>query len=367
MSIKIVDAPMGFGKTSAMINYMRRAADTERFVFVTPYLEEVERIKMACPENHFKVPSDHTDGDPAAKPVSKLVDFKKFVQNRENVVTTHALFKHFDDETVNLIQENHYTLVMDEVMDIVSQYPITEHDCKLLGEKFVDIEPDGSWKWRESERNYTGKFDEEKELCRRHALWRYADHIAMQMFPKQIFQVFDDIYILTYLFKAQKQRCYFDFMRLNYQYLWVTGDKPYNYQLSDRPVDYKMSWVKDAIHICDKAKFNQIGNKETSFSAAWFDKNAKTAGKQLGNHTRQYFETYLNVRTNAAMWTCYKSKATGKQRISVRNFTTSFVPCNIRATNDYRDRTALAYLVNRYLSPVEKQFFLANEIRWYEI
>ena len=68
----------------------------------------------------------------------------------------------------------------DAVMDMVHQYPTTTHGCKLLTEKFVDMEPDGSWKWRESERNCIGKFDEEKELCRRHALWRYADRIAVQ-------------------------------------------------------------------------------------------------------------------------------------------------------------------------------------------
>ena len=32
----------------------------------------------------------------------------------------------------------------DAVKDIVHQYPMTEHDCKLLTEKFADSKPNGS-------------------------------------------------------------------------------------------------------------------------------------------------------------------------------------------------------------------------------
>lgn len=46
MSIYVLDAPMGTGKTSAMINYMREAPEEERFVFVTPFLTDTERINL---------------------------------------------------------------------------------------------------------------------------------------------------------------------------------------------------------------------------------------------------------------------------------------------------------------------------------
>lgn len=46
MAIHVIDAPMGAGKTSAMINYMREAPASEHFVFVTPFLTEAERINL---------------------------------------------------------------------------------------------------------------------------------------------------------------------------------------------------------------------------------------------------------------------------------------------------------------------------------
>ncbi len=39
------------------------------------------------------------------------------------------------------------------------------------------------------------------------------------------------------------------------------------------------------------------------------------------------------------------------------------MPCTIRATNDYAHCTAMAYMVNRFLNPVEKQFFLSHDIQ----
>jgi len=42
-SIKIVDAIMGAGKTSAAINLINNNPD-KLFLFVTPYLSEVDRI-----------------------------------------------------------------------------------------------------------------------------------------------------------------------------------------------------------------------------------------------------------------------------------------------------------------------------------
>lgn len=46
-NIKVVDSIMGSGKTSAAINLMNNASKDENFIFITPYLNEVERIKKA--------------------------------------------------------------------------------------------------------------------------------------------------------------------------------------------------------------------------------------------------------------------------------------------------------------------------------
>ena len=47
--VKIVDAMMGAGKSSAAINYIKRSKGEEKFLIITPYLREVERYKTECP------------------------------------------------------------------------------------------------------------------------------------------------------------------------------------------------------------------------------------------------------------------------------------------------------------------------------
>ena len=49
MQVNIVDAIMGTGKTSAAINYINSSDDDIRFLYITPYLSEVDRVINSCP------------------------------------------------------------------------------------------------------------------------------------------------------------------------------------------------------------------------------------------------------------------------------------------------------------------------------
>ena len=52
---------MGSGKTESAITQMNEDLDS-RYIFVTPYLSEVERIKNGCPERDFVDPQDCGEG-----------------------------------------------------------------------------------------------------------------------------------------------------------------------------------------------------------------------------------------------------------------------------------------------------------------
>ena len=68
--INIVDAMCGIGKTSAAINYINASPEDQRFLYITPYLDEVERIITSCPKKHFVQPHDYG---------SKLRDIKRLL------------------------------------------------------------------------------------------------------------------------------------------------------------------------------------------------------------------------------------------------------------------------------------------------
>ena len=54
MDIKICDAIMGAGKTSAAINYMNDSQG--KFIFITPYLKRVRQNYRQLPNKEFQVP-----------------------------------------------------------------------------------------------------------------------------------------------------------------------------------------------------------------------------------------------------------------------------------------------------------------------
>ena len=80
--VLIVDGIMGCGKTSAMINYVNNAPDNVRFLYITPYLTEVERIKEECKDKNFK------DPDTKNKDGSKVTSLETLLTLRENIVST---------------------------------------------------------------------------------------------------------------------------------------------------------------------------------------------------------------------------------------------------------------------------------------
>ena len=81
MDIKICDAIMGAGKTSAAINYMNDSQG--KFIFITPYLKECDRIIDNCPIKNFKSPKD--------KPRSKLLNLH-FLWSEGSTSPVHTLF-----------------------------------------------------------------------------------------------------------------------------------------------------------------------------------------------------------------------------------------------------------------------------------
>lgn len=45
-----------------------------------------------------------------------------------------------------------------------------------------------------------------------------------------------------------------------------------------------------------------------------------------------------------------------------KGYTKGFIACNLRASNKFKSRTAIAYPVNRYISPVFIRFFENNGV-----
>ena len=109
--IKVCDAFMGAGKTSASVNYMN-AHPEKKFLYITPYIGETERIRNDCRELDFWLPNNHLE----EYEFTKRGHLKQLVSEGRNVSITHALFRLCDADTANIIREQGYTIIIDEVV-----------------------------------------------------------------------------------------------------------------------------------------------------------------------------------------------------------------------------------------------------------
>lgn len=355
--VYIIDEIMGRGKSIAAINYMNTHPD-ERFLYITPYIDEINnRIIPSCPDRQFVTPESTKYG-------TKTRHLKMLMNKGLNIASTHSLFMRFDEEMIDICRNQNYTLIMDEVSDVVTEYKISVEDRNTLLEKYVDVDEETNLlKWRESALKYSGKFSDEKRLCDIGCLGKYGDDIMIWLFPVQAFNAFNNIYILTYMFDAQIQRYYYDYYQLPYTYWYVNGNDIDTYRFSDTPeknpviVDYSK-----LIHVYQNEKLNAIGNRDGDLSKTWYMRNCQSGNvvvKKLKDNLFNYFHNIMKSPTRKNLWTTFKDY---RQQISGNGYARAYIPSNTRATNNYRSRNILAYPINKYLHVYIKNFFIMNNI-----
>lgn len=355
-NVKIVDAVMGSGKSQGIINYINSSDEEEKFLVITPYLDEIDRYKKSCSSKNFKTPkfnNSHT----------KLDDIKKLIDRKENIISTHALFQKFDNELIDMCRAVNYTLVMDEVTNVIDEYYLSKQDFELLKNTYVDIDPETMQLiWKKEYKDYFGKFDNEKRLCELGSLVCYGNNLMVWLFPIETFNSFRNIYILTYRFDLQMQKYYYDYYNLPYTYLSVVGDSmdSYHFVVFNKDINKLKYDYKKLIHICEIEKLNMIGDREADLSKTWYIRNKTNSSMMiLKNNISNFFR---HIRTDCSsdnIWTTFKDF---HYLLKGKGYTKGFLPLNSRATNEYKDRTSIAYPVNRYLNPFVKNFFISNNI-----
>lgn len=365
--IKIVDTMMGSGKTSAAINMINENKDT-RYIFITPYLTEIERIKVNCPDQYFYSPENYNEKGEFSYKMDSLI---QLLQDGKNIASTHALFKSINIEMTKWIKEYGYALILDEVMDVISDIPLKKADQKILLEQnMITIDENDFIHWNNKDYGcYDGKFEEIKHMANNNSLMQYSGTSLIWTFPSDVFKAFDEVYILTYLFDGQVQKYYFDLHQISYEKWTVEikgfGEPYYQFkkgQDHSRELQIR-TMLKSKINIYE-GKLNKIGEgckNDTNLSKSWYEnKKNKDSIKVLTNNLDNYFRNILKVKSKELIWTTFKDN---QATLANKRYTKSFLSCNIRATNDYADRKCVAYTINRYLRPQVTKFFAHYNIK----
>lgn len=358
-TIRIIDSIMGSGKTTYVIEEMNRNK-AKRYIYVTPFLDETNRIKSQCPELNFKLPSDT---------FSKTASFEDLVKSGHNIAMSHALFARakFSKATFNCIKEFGYDLILDEELECIEADDLTKSDSQLLISKnTISIENGGRVVWRDP--SYTGKFKETRRSVESGSLYSLGSDKYIWLLSTDLLDCFENITIVTYLYKYS----------LLYEYLKLKGFNPNFFYVQDgtlkpgQPDNSRiLADIRSKISIYE-GPLNRIGDHPSALSASWYRENSRNGGKLkvLLNNAYNYLHNIVHGNADNSMWSVFKGAdgrvktETEKDRRKqvVQYFVSSELPCNARATNLYKDRTNLAYLCNLYLHPFQTEYFAKHDV-----
>lgn len=357
--VSVCDAIMGSGKSSACIEYMNRHPE-KKYIYITPYLDEANRIKQGCPKLYFYEPSKQS----AETRHSKILDTVKRIGEGRNIASTHEAFSYYTPDMIELIRENHYTLMIDESVNVLQQENEDPGNIEVLVE--------GGYVARDGEsysltgKEFPGSFC--KDFMRRlksRELYHvsgdnYKSDYYFWVLSSEFLLAFDDVIIMTYLFHGHDMCMMMELSGIEFNYICVEHDENgYHFcdKLSEAPA-YTRDLI-NKIHIFDNDKLNEIGDDRCSLSMTWF---ANRENKdQLKRNIRMYFEYYMKeFASHERLFGTYKDCISD---IGRRGYMNSGLVFNSRATNDYADKHVLVYAANLFYDGGRKTFFSERGMR----
>lgn len=348
-TITVVDARMGRGKSSAAIRYMNRYKGAKRFLYITPYLNEVDRI---CEQCDF----DQSDSDY----MSKSAELKTHIRHGKNVAATHSLFYLMDEEALELVRANHYSLIIDESIRVIERMNVTDKDFALIISQLADVGENGVVRWKDKE--YDGRFCDYKELADAGSL-RMIDSALLNVMNPDMLRSFDEVFMLTYLFDGQYQKAYLDFFGFDYRIIGVELDED-GYRFSNAPDSPPPLDYRSLIHIVETPAMNKVGDGKFALSKNWFTRRGYDHPdiRALRNNLKKFFQGVPGGNHDSRLWTSFKDardKLTDRRTGRFRN---NFLQVSARATNEFRNRIDIAYMANRFVDPNLLKFFSERDI-----
>jgi len=349
LNIHIIDSQCGSGKTEYAIRYMSSRHEETNFMYITPFLKEVERVKKSVPFVFCE-----------PKEGSKFKNLIHLVSCSAHISSTHALFAMGNDELANLINLNNYELILDEVLSVLEPIGFKKGDMEMLiNEGVISVGDDNvvsltnrGLDLYEKGSEFNNRFD----IIKTGRVLMVNGGMMLWRFPVDMLKCFKKVTILTYMFQNQTM----------YNYLLTNGAKfsfshLVGYKLCNGKCDYSGEEYSKLIKIYD-GKLNDIGEKSNTLSSTWFSRQEnKRAIYVVAKNAYNYFRRVAMANSDITLWTTVNSVFT-TGLMNINGHKSSFLVMTSRATNDYSHKRVLAYLVNRYENPAIHSYFIKHGI-----
>ena len=353
--INIIDSPMSSGKTNAIIRKINSEPD-KKILVITPYRKEIKRI---CQETRCVEPQGNED----LSGTTKIKSIGELFCRGLSICCTHQLFKSFNQDTMDMcIFFGKYTLIVDEELTyliedktgskrkidhakgIIAQF--SRDDFSLMIQSgYVQYDEETGQITRNNDSSYTGIFKFIDPLFRNYDLFSINKKAIIGVFRSTIWSCFESIWLCTYMFDSSITASYFRMNGYSFIYWHIVN----NVLIKGKPSNFQYPPNLDLLHICENEKYNAVGIANNALSKSWFEKNCKDKAvmKLLKNSTRNFLRS-ANASAKNTIWTTFSEY---EKIARPPNYKTSFIACNLKATNEYIGCFAIAYLCNRYSNP----------------
>ena len=357
---------------------------------MTPLLSEVERIKKYTKATYYDPQyyqrTDLLGGIAGSK--TKLEDFNDLLAEGKNIVTTHTTFTNATSETISILQDNGYNLILDETVDVLSplndlisaqRYKITKKGLKLmLDNHLITVDENCRVCWTGGPQPIEGEdlhpFCEVQRYAENGNLLLIDGGLFVWEFPPDVFTAMESIIVLTYQMEGSFLHPYMQIHGMNYEKASVIGSYDTQFEICPYKVNMekRQKW-KQLITLYDDKKELDFGR----LSATWFKEcvkdhsNSKEATK-LRRGLHRFFNS-VGAKPCDVMWTAPKDCRSniapkGFKLIRERNqaqlneyIDTNGLRCWIastsRATNNYSNRHVMAYMLNLNPNPEIVKYF----------
>lgn len=217
----------------------------------------------------------------------KLLGFNHLIERGRNIVATHALFQRINGDTLRLLRERRYTLIIDEALECVAPYPVSAHDFGMLARQgFISKGEDDRVIWNDGGGAYAGRFEEVRRLCQEGSLLMPQDKVLMWQLPADFLRQFETVYVLTYLFEASVMSLYLRAKGLGYEVRSIDRDNRL-VPASQRDDQADKKRLRQLVHVIDDERLNAVGEsrngkrRENPLSSSWFKRHNKKGDPAL--------------------------------------------------------------------------------------
>ena len=363
MTVKVIDAVMGVGKTTRVFQMIKDNPE-KRYLYISIFIGEVGdgnagkkgRIHSALPELDFKMPVNSGLG--------KIDGLKSLLKYGCNVSTTHALFRMFDNEVVDLLIAGGYTVFIDEAVDCISVYEdLDPTDIRdLYNNKWILVDDSShlvSWN-EELCPDHSGQYREVRELCKSGCLYLYKMKALVSEYPPRLLKELGEVYVITYLFEGSTMSSWMKANDISYEYVD-------NSQLGLLDENEVKKTIRKNLTILGDKKLDAIEDKyDSRYSSTWYKNSSKPEKAQI----RRAMENCVarnKAKCGDVFWTTFlpmEEHLKGKGYTSSHEERPSLLAFNTKATNDYKDYWLCMYTVNLFKNPTELGYLKSRGVEF---